>query len=137
MGFHNDRYGDTAAGLYAIGYGAWGGAAFYPFRNMQVYCDSNQYDLNEAACWDPAAEQLTLNVENNTDKNVSGWERTLTVKKGEEVEVDQFWSCSVNVEGNVITLTPADYNRTIVAGGSVGDVGIILNILAIVISIYV
>ena len=72
--------------------------------------------------------QLTLNVENNTDKNVSGWERTLTVKKGEEVEVDQFWSCSVNVEGNVITLTPADYNRTIVAGGSVGDVGIILNI---------
>ena len=72
--------------------------------------------------------QLTVNVENNTEKNVSGWERKLTVKDGAKVEVDQFWSCSVSVEGNVITVTPADYNRTIVAGGSVGDVGIILNI---------
>lgn len=72
--------------------------------------------------------QLSLNIENNTDKNVSGWERKLIVKNGAKVEVDQFWSCSVSVEGNVITVTPADYNRTIVAGGSVGDVGIILNI---------
>ncbi|MBR6537655.1 MAG: cellulase family glycosylhydrolase [Lachnospiraceae bacterium] len=72
--------------------------------------------------------QLSLNIENNTEKNVSGWERKLTVKNGAKVEVDQFWSCSVSVEGNVITVTPADYNRNIVAGGSVGDVGIILNI---------
>ena len=72
--------------------------------------------------------QLTLNIENNTEKNVSGWERKLTVKSGTEVSVEQFWNCSVSVKGNVITVTPADYNRNIVAGGSVGDVGIILNI---------
>ncbi len=72
--------------------------------------------------------QLTLNVENSTDKNVTGWERKLTVKDGAKVEVDQFWSCSVSVEGNVITVTPADYNRNIVAGGSVGDIGVILNV---------
>ena len=72
--------------------------------------------------------QLSLNIENDTEKNVSGWERKLIVKNGAKVEVDQFWSCSVSVEGNVITVTPADYNRNIVAGGSVGDVGIILNI---------
>ena len=72
--------------------------------------------------------RIMRNVENNTDKNVSGWERKLTIKDGAEVEVDQFWSCVVSVEGNVITVTPAEYNRTIVAGGSVGDVGIILNI---------
>jgi len=58
-----DRYGDTAAGLYAIGYGAWGGAAFYPFRNLQVYTDPSQYDINEAGCWDPTTEKLTLTVE--------------------------------------------------------------------------
>ena len=63
IGNIDNRYADVPAGEYAVGYGAWGGAAFYPFRNMQVYCDSTQYDLNEAACWDPAAEQLTLNVE--------------------------------------------------------------------------
>ena len=63
IGNISNRYADVPAGEYAVGYGAWGGAAFYPFRNLQVYCDSTQYDLNEAACWDPAAEQLTLNVE--------------------------------------------------------------------------
>lgn len=58
----NDRYGDVVKGEYAIGYGAWGGAAFYPFRNFQVYCDPDQYSINEAGCWDPATEELTLNV---------------------------------------------------------------------------
>ena len=62
IGNINDRYSDVPAGEYAIGYGAWGGAAFYPFRNMQVYCDTDQYAINEAACWDPSVETLTLNV---------------------------------------------------------------------------
>ncbi len=63
VGNINDRYGDVPAGEYAIGYGAWGGAAFYPFRNFQVYCDPVQYEINEAACWDPTTTDLTLNVE--------------------------------------------------------------------------
>ncbi|MBE6916350.1 MAG: hypothetical protein E7470_00415 [Ruminococcaceae bacterium] len=63
VGNINDRYGDVPAGEYAIGWGAWGGAAFYPFRNFQVYCDPDQYDINEAANWNPKTEELTLNVE--------------------------------------------------------------------------
>lgn len=63
IGNLEDRYGDVPAGEYAIGYGAWGGAAFYPFRNLQVYCDTDQYEINEAACWDPATEMLTLTVD--------------------------------------------------------------------------
>ena len=63
LGNINDRYADTANGLYAIGYGAWGGAAFYPFRNMQVYTDPDQYSINEAGCWNPKSETLTLTVE--------------------------------------------------------------------------
>ena len=57
-----DRYGDVAKGEFAIGYGAWGGAAFYPFRNMQVYCDTEQYSIHEAGCWDPSKTELTINV---------------------------------------------------------------------------
>lgn len=60
VGNLEDRYGDVPAGKYAIGYGAWGGAAFYPFRNMQVYCDPDQYDINEAADWDPKTETLNI-----------------------------------------------------------------------------
>ena len=55
-----DRYGAVGKGEYAIGYGAWGGAAFYPFRNFQVYCDPDQYSINESACWDPTKETLTI-----------------------------------------------------------------------------
>ena len=72
--------------------------------------------------------QLSLSVKNDTDKAISGWERKLTVKSGTTVEVEQFWNCEVSVKGNVITVTPADYNKNIVAGGSLGDIGVILNI---------
>ena len=62
IGNINDRYADVANGEYAVGYGAWGGAAFYPFRNFQVYCDPDQYSINEAGCWNPKTENLTLKV---------------------------------------------------------------------------
>ena len=73
VGNINDRYGDVPDGEYAIGYGAWGGAAFYPFRNLQVYCDTDQYSINEAGCWDPATETATLVV--------NGEEVTMTWKE--------------------------------------------------------
>ena len=78
VGNLSDRYGDVPRGEYAIGYGAWGGAAFYPFRNMQVYCDTEQYSINELGCWDPATETLTINV-NGTDDTMTwqDWSRAL------------------------------------------------------------
>ena len=67
IGNLNDRYGDVSNGTYAIGYGAWGGAAFYPFRNFQVYMDPDQYEINEAGCWDPTTEKLTLSIDADQD----------------------------------------------------------------------
>lgn len=75
-----------------------------------------------------AGIQLSLTIKNESGKDISGWERKLTVKDGAKVEVEQFWNCSVSVTGNVITVTPAEYNKNIVEGGSVGDVGIILTV---------
>ena len=72
LGNITDRYGDTADGLYAIGYGAWGGAAFYPFRNFQVYCDPDQYGVNELGCWDPTTTKLTINV--NGEDITESWQ---------------------------------------------------------------
>ena len=62
VGNIDNRYEAVPAGEYAIGYGAWGGAAFYPFRNFQVYMDPDQYDINEAANYDPTVEKITLTV---------------------------------------------------------------------------
>ncbi len=80
VGNINDRYGDVPAGEYAIGYGAWGGAAFYPFRNFQVYCDTEEYagQINELGCWDPATETLTLTVEGQeVTKTWQEWSRCM------------------------------------------------------------
>ncbi len=90
LGNINDRYGDVANGEYAIGYGAWGGAALYPFRNFQVYCDNEQYEINEAGCWDPATENLTLNV-NGEDVTMTWteWSRSMVgtgIFAGESLE---------------------------------------------------
>ncbi len=62
IGNIDNRYDDVPGGEYAIGYGAWGGAAFYPFRNFQVYMDPDQYSINEAANYDPTVDTVTLKV---------------------------------------------------------------------------
>ena len=56
------RYDAVPQGEYAIGYGAWGGAAFYPYTYFRVYCDPSYTKLHEGGCWDPTTETLTLNV---------------------------------------------------------------------------
>ena len=56
------RYDAVPQGEYAFGYGAWGGAAFYPFTIFRVYCDPDYVKIHEAGCWDPSTETLTLNV---------------------------------------------------------------------------
>ena len=72
------RHDRVPAGEYAIGYGAWGGAAFYPFRNMQVYCDTEEYDLNELGCWDPSTEELTINIKGeDVTMTWQDWSRAL------------------------------------------------------------
>ncbi len=68
------RYLDVSNGLYAIGWGAWGGAAFYPFTMFRVYCDAEYAGyLHEASCWDPAVEKLTLKV-NGEDVTMTWYE---------------------------------------------------------------
>lgn len=76
VGSIENRYSAVPAGEYAIGYGAWGGAAFYPFRNFQVYCDDSLYDINELGCWDPTKETLTISFEYDGEK----FEDTMTWK---------------------------------------------------------
>ncbi len=66
------RYAAVPNGEYAIGYGAWGGAAFYPFRALLVYMDPDYESLHEGACWDPSEEMLTLDI--NGDKVTMSWQ---------------------------------------------------------------
>ncbi len=73
------RYDDVIAGTYAIGWGAWGGAAFYPFTMFRVYCDPDYTKIHESGCWDPATETLTLNI-NGEDVTMTwqNWSKCMT-----------------------------------------------------------
>lgn len=79
VGNIENRYSAVPAGEYAIGYGAWGGAAFYPFRSLQVYMDPDKYGINEAGCYDPRTETLTLDVNGkHVTKSWQAWSSSLT-----------------------------------------------------------
>ena len=71
VGNLKNRYADVAAGNYAIGWGAWGGAAFYPFGMFQVYMDPDYADIHEAGCWDPTKETLTLTFKGDNGETIT------------------------------------------------------------------
>ncbi|MBR7116449.1 MAG: hypothetical protein IKC87_01915 [Clostridia bacterium] len=75
----SNRYAAVPNGEFAMGYGAWGGAAFYPFRNLLVYMDPEYENLNEAACWSPETETFTLTVDGvERTMTYQAWARSLT-----------------------------------------------------------
>ena len=88
------------------------------------YSVSNSWNTENGA-----GVQLSLTVKNDSTKELTDWERKLTVKEGVSVEVAQNWNSTVTRDGNTIIVKSAEYNKVIVAGGSVGDIGLILNIL--------
>ncbi len=91
VGNINDRYNDTANGEFAIGYGAWGGAALVPFTMFRVYCDTAYVDpINEAGCWDPSKETLKMTID------------------GEEINMTWMdWSNSMSGTGRYAKADPA------------------------------
>lgn len=62
VGNLSTRYEDVPNGKFCIGFGAWGGAAFYPFTMFRVYMDPDYAAIHEAGCWNPDKENLTLNI---------------------------------------------------------------------------
>ena len=94
----NDRYAAVPAGEYAIGYGAWGGAAFYPFRNFQVYMDPVAYKINEAACWDPTTHEITLTVNGVEDTmTAQDWSNSM-ISGGKYANADNKTKLSITAQ---------------------------------------
>ncbi len=86
------RYADVAAGKVEMIRGAWGGAAFYPFSTIRVYCEPDYMGglemIHESCGWDPSKETLTITYDFDGD----GTEE-------ERTETFQFWAQSINGAG--------------------------------------
>jgi len=68
----------VSQGEYAMGYGAKGGDPFSPFTNMQLYCDGQVGPIDEAGCWNPETQSLTIEVSGKkVNKTWKEWSHSL------------------------------------------------------------
>jgi hypothetical protein len=56
-----------AAGSVEMANCAWGGSAFWPFNQMDVYVGANGYDIQEIRSFDSRSEKLTMTYDFNGD----------------------------------------------------------------------
>ncbi len=77
-----NRYEDVALGKIEMIRGAWGGAAFYPFSTIRVYCEPEYMGgttkIHESCGWDPTVETITIpiNGEDRTD-TIQNWAKSI------------------------------------------------------------
>lgn len=90
VGNVENRYKSVPNGEFAIGYGAWGGAAFYPFTMFRVYCDPDYVDIHEIACWNPAKETLTININGEDRTETYQWWSNCMAGNGEYAAPGEF-----------------------------------------------
>ena len=70
--------------------------------------------------------QYSLTITNGAEAPTQGW--SVSIPFAREIAVMSSWNGNFKVDGTVLTITPADYNNSIPAGGSLGDIGFILQI---------
>ena len=76
------RYADVATGKVEMARGAWGGAAFYPFSTIRVYCEPDYMGdpsaIHEACGFNPAKETIVIpiNGEDRTD-TYQNWAKSI------------------------------------------------------------
>lgn len=57
-----DVLSKSGSGIYSVGFCAWGGAAFYPYKTLGVYTDDIANDINEVG-FEPQKETLEITAD--------------------------------------------------------------------------
>lgn len=75
-----NRYEDCANGKVEMIMGAWGGAAFYPFKLIGCYTDPNYTGgyIHEQCGWDPTTDKLSITYDFDGDGTAETLEKTYT-----------------------------------------------------------
>ena len=87
-----------------------------------------QYTVELINSWESGGSKFyhyNLTLKNNSSKNGSSW--TITVPFNEKVTLNDGWNGVYTTKNNSLTISSKDYNGTMVAGGSVGNVGFIVS----------
>lgn len=97
-------------------------------QNAVTASSSNtQVTLAQSGGWDGQNGknyQYTVTIKNTGSSTINGW--ALSVDFGQNVSLDQSWNGNYTKNGNVISITPVDFNKQIGQGASV-EVGFIVS----------
>lgn len=82
--------------------------------------------VSQASSWGegPYNAQYNVKIVNNTSSDISGYKVQVTYK--DKVSVDSGWCGTITAKDKTITIKPEDYNSTVVAGGTIDNIGFIL-----------
>ena len=72
--------------------------------------------------------QLDITVKNTSSAEETDWSRKVVFPSGFSVIVTQCWNAAAEEKDGVLSLLPAEYNRSVPAGGELGGIGLILEI---------
>lgn len=93
LGNIDNRYEDVALGKIEMIRGAWGGAAFYPFSVIRVYCEPDymggMVKIHESCGWDPTKETITIPINGvETTDTIQNWAKA--INGGGEYYADEY-----------------------------------------------
>lgn len=77
-------------------------------------------EIGHESTWEAAGKTCAtenINIYNKTSSNVSGWKLDVVYKGAPSI--DNIWNGEKKIRDNTVSITPADYNQEIPAGGSV------------------
>lgn len=86
------------------------------------------YTVTVSNSWssgDKTFYQYGLNIENTSESDVTNW--TLELIFNGDVGFDSGWNGNFTADKTQLTITPAAYNATIPAGGTLSDIGFIIS----------
>lgn len=101
-------------------------SGFYLVSKSQVALSAT---LNEVNSWKEGnthKTQYSISLTNPTQSAVNGWRIELSVPEGATIAEGGAWNAKFDIKGQVLTITPLDYNQSISAGGSASDIGFII-----------
>ncbi len=103
-----NRYADIAAGKVEMARGAWGGAAFYPFSSIRVYCEPDYMNgmdkIHESCGFDPTTETITIPIDGEDKVDTyQNWAKAINDPAQYAGDVDKCLLILSYLESNILS----------------------------------
>lgn len=103
-----NRYADIAAGKVEMARGAWGGAAFYPFSSIRVYCEPDYMGgldaIHESCGFDPTTEKITIPIDGQDKEDTyQNWAKAINDPAQYAGDIDKCLLILSYLESNILS----------------------------------